>query len=186
MGKFDEELIQTANAIASRGKGILAADESTGTIGKRFAGINVENNRENRRKYRELLFTTKGLGEYCSGCICFDETLRETTADGTSFVQLLKNENIIPGIKLDLGQAPIKDAAPGETSTQGLDGLAKRCQEYYDMGVRFAKWRAVIVINKETGAPTQLAIEEQTRGLARYASICQENGLVPIVEPEVL
>eukprot|EP00612_Vaucheria_litorea_P000030 CAMPEP_0171452174 /NCGR_PEP_ID=MMETSP0945-20130129/384_1 /TAXON_ID=109269 /ORGANISM="Vaucheria litorea, Strain CCMP2940" /LENGTH=353 /DNA_ID=CAMNT_0011976781 /DNA_START=65 /DNA_END=1123 /DNA_ORIENTATION=+ len=186
MGKFDAELIETANAIATPGKGILAADESTGTIGKRFDKISVENNRDNRRKYRQLLFETKGLGEFISGCICFEETLYEKREDGTSFIDLLKAENIIPGIKVDKGQAPIKDAAPGETSTQGIDGLAARCAEYYKHGARFAKWRAVIKIDAATGAPTQLAIDEQTRGLARYASICQENGLVPIVEPEVL
>jgi len=186
MGKFDAELIENANLIATAGKGILAADESIGTIGKRFDQINVENTLDNRRKYRQLLFQTKGLGEYCSGAICFEETLFEKTPEGVSFIDLMKAENIIPGIKVDKGQAPIKDAAPGETSTQGIDGLGDRCKKYYEAGARFAKWRAVIKIDAATGAPSQLAIDEQTRGLARYASICQENGLVPIVEPEVL
>jgi len=186
MGQYDEELIETANRIATPGKGILAADESTGTIGKRFDKIGVENNRDNRRRYRQLLFETKGLGEFCSGCICFEETLYEKTEDGRPFIDLLEAEGIIPGIKVDKGQASIKDAAPGETSTQGLDGLGARCAEYYKHGARFAKWRAVIKIDLANGAPSDLAIDEQTRGLARYASICQENGLVPIVEPEVL
>jgi len=186
MGQYDAELRATALKIASPGKGILAADESTGTIGKRFESIKVENSHENRLKYRQFLFETKGLGEYISGAICFEESLYEKTPEGVSFVELLNKEGIVPGIKVDKGQAAIKDAAPGETSTEGLDGLAKRCKEYYAAGARFAKWRAVILINVENGTPTNLAIEEQTRGLARYASICQENGLVPIVEPEVL
>ncbi len=146
----------------------------------------MDNSRENRKKFRQMLFEAKGLGQYISGCILFEETLYEKKADGTSFVQLLANEGIVTGIKVDKGQALIMGAAPLETSTEGLDGLAKRCQEYYKAGARFAKWRAVIVIDAASGAPTQLAIDEQTRGLARYASICQENGLCPIVEPEVL
>ena len=188
MGKFDAELVATCNAIVRPGHGILAADESTGTIGKRFAPINVENTQDNRRKYRQLLFETKGLGEYISGAICFEETLFEKTPDGTPFVDLLKANNIIPGIKVDKGQAPIDShlAAEGETSTQGLDDLHKRCDKYYAAGARFAKWRAVIKINAANGAPSALAIQEQTNGLARYASICQAHGLAPIVEPEVL
>ena len=186
MGKFDSELIKTANLIASSGKGILAADESVGTIGKRFDKIGVENNRENREKYRRLLFETNGLGEYCSGCIMFEETLFETSPDGRPLIDMLLKENIVPGIKVDKGQATIDGAAPGETSTNGHDGLAQRCAKYYAAGARFAKWRAVILIDSENGAPSQLAIDEQTRGLARYASICQANGLVPIVEPEIL
>lgn len=186
-GAFDAELIATANAIATAGKGILAADESTGTIGKRFDSIKLENNHENRRKYRELLFRTKGLGQYISGCILFEETLFDVAQDGkTKLVELLQAENIAIGIKLDLGQQPIAGAAQGETATEGLDGLAKRCALAYKQGARFAKWRAVVVFDPKTGAPTQLAIDEQVRGLARYASICQANGLVPVVEPEVL
>lgn len=183
--KYEAELIETALKIATSGKGILAADESIGTIGKRFDKIEVENNRDNRRKYRQLLFEAKGLGEYCSGCICFEETLFEKTPDGKDFISLLNAEGVIPGIKVDKGQAPLMGTA-GETSTQGLDGLAARCAEYYKAGARFAKWRAVIKINPASGVPSELGIQEQTRGLARYASICQENGLVPIVEPEVL
>lgn len=139
-----------------------------------------------RRKYRELLFRTAGLGKYVSGCIVFEETLYEKSPDGTSFVDLLKRENIAVGIKVDKGQQPIMGAAPEETSTDGLDGLSKRCADYYKQGARFAKWRAVIIIDQKNGAPTQLAIDEQVRGLARYASICQANGLVPVVEPEIL
>jgi len=164
----------------------LAADESVGTIGKRFAPIGVENNQENRRRYRELLFRTPGLGKFVSGCIVFEETLFEKAADGSPLVDLLKKEGIHIGIKLDKGQQPIAGAAPEETSTDGLDGLAKRASDAYKQGARFAKWRAVIIIDQATGAPTQLAIDEQVRGLARYASICQANGLVPVVEPEVL
>jgi len=186
MGPYDAELIATANAIAASDKGILAADESVGTIGKRFAPIGVENNQENRRRYRELLFNTPGLGKYISGCIVFEETLFEKASNGAPLVDFLKRENIAIGIKLDKGQQPIAGAAPEETSTDGLDGLAKRCQDAYKQGARFAKWRAVIIIDQANGAPTQLAIDEQTRGLARYASICQANGLVPVVEPEVL
>jgi len=186
MGPYDAELIATANAIAASDKGILAADESVGTIGKRFAPIGVENNQENRRRYRELLFRAPGLGRFISGCILFEETLFEKAADGSPLVDLLKRENIAIGIKLDKGQAPIAGAAPEETSTEGLDGLGKRCADAYKQGARFAKWRAVIIIEQKTGAPTQLAIDEQTRGLARYASICQANGLVPVVEPEIL
>ena len=188
MGKFDDELIATCKAIVRPGHGILAADESTGTIGKRFAPIAVENNQDNRRKYRQLLFETKGLGEYISGAICFEETLFEKTPEGTPFVDLLKAQNIIPGIKVDKGQAPIDSphAAPGETSTQGLDDLHKRCDKYYAAGARFAKWRAVIKIDAASGAPSSICIQEQTNGLARYASICQAHGLAPIVEPEIL
>jgi len=186
MGPFDAELIATANAIAASDKGILAADESVGTIGKRFGPIGLENNQENRRRYREMLFRAPGLGKYISGCILFEETLFEKAADGSVLVDLLKKEGIAIGIKLDKGQQPIAGAAPEETSTDGIDGLGKRCADAYKQGARFAKWRAVLVIDQATGAPTQLAIDEQVRGLARYASICQAHGLVPVVEPEIL
>ncbi|PRP79731.1 hypothetical protein PROFUN_12665 [Planoprotostelium fungivorum] len=182
-GKYRQELAQTAQALSQRGKGLLAADESTGTIGKRFDSIKVENNESNRRDYRELLFTTKGWGQYCSGVILYDETLHQKAADGTPFTELLKKEGVISGIKLDKGVVPIP-GTEGETSTQGLDGLAQRCADYYSKGVRFAKWRAVLNINKSS--PSQLGITENAHTLARYAAICQENGLVPIVEPEVL
>jgi len=181
--KFREELISTANAIAFAGKGILAADESTGTIGKRFEKIKLENNEGNRRDYRELLFTTENWGKYCSGVILYEETLGQNTAEGIPFVEILKRNGIIPGIKVDKGLVNISGTA-SETATQGLDGLAERCQKYYKQGARFAKWRAVITIG--LNSPTELGIQENAHTLARYASICQENGLVPIVEPEVL
>jgi len=184
MSAFAAELIATANAIAAPGKGILAADESVGTIGKRFTPIGVENTEENRRLYRQLLFTAKGIGQYISGVICYEETLFHKADDGTSFVDLMRSEGIIPGIKVDKGVAPIP-GTDGETVTTGLDGLAERCARYYAAGARFAKWRGVINIS-DGGAPSELAIRETTSRLAMYASICQANGLVPIVEPEVL
>lgn len=183
--KYRDELIQTANAIAKRGHGILAADESTGTIGKRFEKIKIENNEENRRAYRELLFTSPDWGNYCSGVILYEETLYQKTADGTPFVEILKQKGVIPGIKVDKGLVNI-GGTHEETATQGLDGLGARCAEYYKAGARFAKWRAVLKIDPKKECPSDLAIHENAHGLARYASICQENGLVPIVEPEVL
>jgi len=181
--KFREELVKTANGIASPGKGILAADESTGTIGKRFEKINLENTEPNRRAYRELLFTSPGFANYCSGVILYEETLYQKTADGKPFVELLKELGVIPGIKVDKGLVNIPGTEE-ETATQGLDDLGKRCAEYYKAGARFAKWRAVIKISNT--CPSELAIQETAHSLARYAAICQENGLVPIVEPEVL
>jgi len=183
INKYREELIQTANAIAAPGKGILAADESTGTIGKRFDKIKVENNEANRRAYRELLFTSKGLGQYCSGAILYEETLYQKAEDGTLFVDLMKKEGIIPGIKVDKGLVNI----PGtndETATWGLDGMAERAAKYYAAGARFAKWRSALKITDKE--PSELAILENAHGLARYATICQENGLVPIIEPEIM
>jgi len=181
--QFKEELRKTARAIASPGKGILAADESTNTIGSRFSKIKVENTETNRRAYRELLFTTKGWGQFCSGVILYEETLYQKTEAGKPFVDVLKEEGVIPGIKVDKGTVTIP-GTDGETATQGLDDLHKRCEAYYKAGCRFAKWRAVLKISES--CPTQLAIQENAWGLARYASICQDNGLVPIVEPEVL
>jgi len=182
--KYHDELIATARAIATPGKGILAADESTNTIGSRFQKIGVENNEENRRHYRQLLFTTPESWEHhISGVILFEETLYQKTDDGTPFVDVLKKRGVIPGIKVDKGTQSIP-GCNGETATHGLDGLAQRCQDYYKAGARFAKWRAVIAIGD--GKPSEAAIEENAHGLARYATICQENGLVPIVEPEVL
>lgn len=178
-----KELVASAHAVATPGKGILAADESTGTIGKRFAGINVENTEDNRSFYRSLLFTTKGVGQYISGAILFEETLYQKAPDGTPMVDLLKAEGIIPGIKVDKGLVELF-GSDGEKSTQGLDGLAKRCADYYAAGARFAKWRAVL--NIDTTKPSALSIRETAHSLARYATICQENGLVPIVEPEIL
>ena len=180
---FKEELIENARRIVRPGFGILAADESTGTIGQRFSKIEVENNEENRRAYRDLLFTTEGLENYISGVILYEETLGQKSADGTPFPELLKSKGIIPGIKVDKGLVVI----PGtndENATTGLDGLAERCQKYYAQGARFAKWRAVVKIGN--GRPSQAAVLETAHTLARYAAICQANGLVPIVEPEIL
>lgn len=183
---YAKELIETARAIASPGKGILAADESVGTIGKRFAPINVENNEANRNKYRGLLFRTDKLEESISGCILFEEQLMGKDTDGTPLVDLLKAKNIIPGIKTDKGAKPLAGAHSDETWTSGLDGLLERSQEYYKAGARFAKWRAVIRIDEEKGCPTEQAIKENAWGLARYGAISQMAGLVPIIEPEVL
>lgn len=182
-GKYHDELIANAAYIGTPGKGILAADESTGTIGKRFAAINVENVETNRRTYRELLFCTPGALQYLSGAILFEETLFQKTADGKPFVEVLQEGGVLPGIKVDKGTVELA-GTNGETTTQGLDGLAQRCQQYYAAGARFAKWRAVLKIG--AAEPSQLAINENANGLARYAIICQENGLVPIVEPEIL
>ncbi|GAA0146509.1 hypothetical protein Leryth_015563 [Lithospermum erythrorhizon] len=182
-GKYSEELIANAAYIGTPGKGILAADESTGTIGKRFSSINVENVEENRRALRELLFTTPGALQYLSGVILFEETLYQKTADGTPFVDVMKAGGVLPGIKVDKGTVELP-GTNGETTTQGLDGLAQRCAEYYKAGARFAKWRAVLKIGPNE--PSQLAINDNANGLARYAIICQQNGLVPIVEPEIL
>jgi fructose-bisphosphate aldolase, class I len=177
------DLAAVAKAMVAPGKGILAADESTGTIEKRFKSINVENVEENRRAYRDMLFTTKGLGQYISGVILFDETIRQKSADGTSFVQLLTDQGILPGIKVDAGAKSLA-LHPGESVTEGLDGLPKRCAEYVKLGAKFTKWRAVITIGN--GIPSRACIEENAHALARYAAISQEAGLVPIVEPEVL
>ncbi|XP_023881864.1 fructose-bisphosphate aldolase 6, cytosolic [Quercus suber] len=182
-GKYADELCANAAYIGTPGKGILAADESTGTIGKRLSSINVENVEENRRALRELLFTTPGALQYLSGVILFEETLYQKTHDGKPFVDLLKENGVLPGIKVDKGTVELA-GTNGETTTQGLDGLAQRCQKYYEAGARFAKWRAVLKIGPTE--PSQLAINENANGLARYAIICQENGLVPIVEPEIL
>jgi len=165
------------------GFGILAADESTGTIGKRFDKIKVENTVENRRAYRELLITTPEWEKYISGIIMYEETLEQKTKDGKPFLEILKEKGVIPGIKVDKGVVNIA-GTNGETATTGIDGLGERCKKYYAMGCRFAKWRAVLKIGD--GIPSEMAITENAHNLARYASICQENGLCPIVEPEVL
>ena len=177
------QLRATACAMVARGKGILAADESTGTIEKRFKGIAVENSEANRRGYRDMLFTTRGLGEHISGVILYDETLRQKGIDGRPFAEILSRQGIIPGIKVDTGAKPMA-LCPGETVTEGLDGLGKRCAEYVKLGARFAKWRGVITIG--AGIPSEACIVANAHALARYAAICQETGLVPIVEPEVL
>ena len=177
------DLASIANAMVAEGKGILAADESTGTIKKRLASINLESTEENRRAYRDLLFTTEGVEEFISGVILYDETLRQKSHDGTPFPALLNGKGIIPGIKPDKGAKPMA-GFPGEKVTEGLDGLRERLQEYYDLGARFGKWRAVITIGD--GIPTRTCLEANAHALARYAALCQEVGLVPIVEPEVL
>jgi fructose-bisphosphate aldolase class I len=182
--QYADELVATANAMSVPGKGILAADESTGTIGKRFAGISVENIEENRRAYRELLFTTDGFEKHCSGVIMFEETLGQSCRDGTTFVDLLNAKAIIPGIKVDKGVVPLPGNTRGETTTQGLDGLGERCAGYYARGARFAKWRAVLTIGDTL--PSIQCLDDNAECLARYAAICQQNGLVPIVEPEIL
>jgi fructose-bisphosphate aldolase class I len=173
----------TAKALVPPGKGILAADESMGTIGKRFGALGIECTEENRRVYRQMLFTSPGLAECISGVILFDETIRQKTDDGTPFPQYLESQGAIPGIKVDKGKIPLP-AAPGEDVTEGLDGLRDRLAEYRDLGARFAKWRSVIHIGP--GLPTTYAIDANAHGLARYAALCQDAGLVPIVEPEVL
>ena len=177
------DLATVARAMAPEGRGILAADESTGTIKKRFDSINIENTEENRRAYRDLLFTTEGAEEFISGVILFDETIRQKALDGTPFPQLLKSKGIVPGIKPDKGAKPLA-GFPGETVTEGLDGLRERLQEYHELGAGFCKWRAVITIGD--GIPTSFCLDANAHALARYAALCQEVGLVPIVEPEVL
>jgi fructose-bisphosphate aldolase class I len=181
--QFKAELIQVAKEIAAAGKGILAADESTGTIGQRFQSINVENTLENRRAYRDLLFTAPGIEEHISGVIMFEETVDQASADGQNFTQLLRKRGIHVGIKLDKGLVVI-GGTNGENATTGLDGLAGRAKAFYEKGCRFAKWRAVVKIGQ--GLPSELAIAETAHSLARYGSICQDNGLVPIIEPEIL
>lgn len=180
-----KELAENANKIASPGRGILAADESTGTIQKRFDTYGIENTEENRSFYRGLLFSTKGVGKYISGAILFEETLYQKSPEGVLMTDLLKAEDILPGIKVDKGLVDLW-GTDGEKATQGLDGLAKRCQDYYKAGARFAKWRCVLNIDQAKGKPSQVAIDETAHTLARYASICQENRLVPIVEPEIM
>ena len=177
------ELARIAKAMVAKNKGILAADESTGTIKKRFDGIKLESTEEHRRTYRELLFTAPEAAQYISGVIFYDETLRQKTKDGVPFPQYLTKLGIIPGIKVDTGAKPMA-LFPGETITEGLDGLRERLVEYHKLGARFAKWRAVIDI--ADGIPTSYAIEANAQALARYAALCQENDIVPIVEPEVL
>ncbi len=177
------ELEATARAMVAPGKGILAADESSPTIKKRFDSIQVESTEESRRSYREMLFTTAGVEEFISGVIFFDETLRQSTADGTPFPKLLQEKGIIPGIKVDKGAKALA-GAEGEKVTEGLDGLRDRIAEYHGLGARFAKWRAVITIGD--GIPSDTCLDANAHALARYAALCVEGGLVPIVEPEVL
>jgi fructose-bisphosphate aldolase, class I len=178
-----QQLEATARALVADGKGILAADESSGTIKKRLDSIDVESTEENRRAYRDLLFTTEGVEEFISGVILFDETIRQSAADGTPFPELLAGRGVIPGIKVDNGAKPLA-GAPDETITEGLDGLRERLEEYRELGARFTKWRAVITIGDDI--PSQYSLWTNAHALARYAALSQEAGLVPIVEPEVL
>lgn len=168
--------------IASKGRGILAMDESNATCGKRLESIGLENTEDNRRTYRELLVTTPGLGQYISGAIMFEETLFQNTSSGKKMTECLTEQGIVPGIKVDKGLVPLANSN-GESWCMGLDGLDKRCEEYYKAGARFAKWRSVVSI---AAGPSQIALRDCAYGLARYAAIAQNAGLVPIVEPEVL
>src|SRR6187397_306934 len=177
------ELQVTCDALVRQGKGILAADESGPTIAKRFKAIGVESTEENRRAYRELILGAPGLGEFISGVILGEETLGQRAVDGTPLPQVLVRQGVVPGIKVDAGKIPLA-LAPGDEITQGLDGLAKRLDGYKEQGARFAKWRAVY--NVSDTLPSRLAIEANAQALARYAAICQQQGVVPIVEPEVL
>src|SRR3954454_6845573 len=177
------ELHETARALVAEGKGILAADESDGTIKKRFDTIGVDSTEESRRGYRNLLFTTPGVEEYISGVILFDETIRQKADDGTPFPELLASKGVVPGIKVDKGAKPLA-LAEGETVTEGLDGLRRRLEEYRELGARFAKWRATYSISDTL--PSEYCIWTNAHALARYAALCQEVGIVPIVEPEVL
>jgi len=177
------ELDTIARAMVAKDKGILAADESSGTITKRFDKIKLDSTEESRRTYRELLFTTPGASDYISGVILYDETIRQKTRDGVPFPEFLSRNGMLPGIKVDLGAKPLA-GFPGETITEGLDGLRDRLAEYRTLGAKFAKWRAVIDIAE--GIPTRFCIEANAHALARYAALCQQAGIVPIVEPEVL
>ncbi|MBM3673026.1 MAG: fructose-bisphosphate aldolase class I [Actinobacteria bacterium] len=178
-----DALKTTANALVAPGKGILAADESSGTIKKRFDSIKVESTEDNRRAYRELLFTTDGAEEHISGVILYDETIRQSASDGTPFPKLLADRGIIPGIKVDTGAKMLALGGDGEEVTEGLDGLRERLEEYKGLGARFAKWRATYTITDVL--PSQQAMHSNAHALARYAALCQEAGIVPIVEPEV-
>ena len=178
-----QKLIDTVEAMLAPGKGVLAADESSGTIKRRFDSINVESTEENRRDYREMLFRTPGVSEFISGVILFDETIRQNGADGAPLVKVLTDQGIVPGIKVDKGTQPIPGAR-NELMTEGLDGLRDRLREYAELGAGFTKWRAVITIGD--GIPTAHCIDVNAHALARFAALSQEAGLVPIVEPEVL
>lgn len=184
--KYSSELKETAAKMIRPGYGLLACDESTGTVGTRLESIGLENIEENRKIWRELLFTTPDLGKYVSGAILFEETLYQSSTDGKPFVEVLNDAGIIPGIKVDSGLKTLVGGGEGETWCSGLDGLYEKCCNHYEQGARFAKWRTAVRINVEKGLPSALAVNEAAWGLARYARICQEAGLVPIVEPEIL
>ena len=185
-GQYAAELRETATKMTLKGKGLLACDESTGTVGARLESIGLENTESNRQTWRNLLFTTPGISEYVSGAILYEETLFQDDPSGKPFVDVLKANNIIPGIKVDMGLRPLVGAGPGENWCTGLDGLLERCEKYYAQGARFAKWRTALKVDVANNCPTDLAIEVAAQDLARYARICQEAGLVPIVEPEIM
>ena len=185
-GKYVDELKATATAMVIPGKGLLACDESTGTVGTRLEANGMENTEPNRQKWRNLLFTTPDIGKYISGAILFEETLYQSDPAGKPFVDVLNGNGIIPGIKVDTGLKDLCGGNEGEKWCSGLDNLAERCAKYYEQGARFAKWRTALKIDVAAGCPTDLAIDVAAQDLARYARICQENGLVPIVEPEIL
>lgn len=178
-----DQLESVAQAMVAPGKGIIAIDESSGTIKKRFDAVGVESTEENRRSYREMLLTTPNLADHISGAILFDETIRQKTQDGVPFAEFMRAAGVIPGIKVDKGAKPLA-GCPGELVTEGLDGLRERLDEYVRLGAQFAKWRAVITIDEDI--PSATCIEANSHALARYAALCQEAGLVPMVEPEVL
>lgn len=180
-----DALKQTARAMVAPGQGVLAMDESNPTCGKRLQAVGVENTEDNRRAYRDLLLGTPGLGEYISGAILYDETIRQQNPDGKAFTELMKEQGIIPGIKVDTGAKELA-LHSGEKVTEGLDGLRERLEEYRGLGARFCKWRAVITIDRNAGLPSRGCLQANAHALARYAALCQEAGLVPIVEPEVL
>jgi fructose-bisphosphate aldolase, class I len=179
----DMDLVSVAEAMVAEGKGILAIDESAGTIAKRFQAINIDSTEENRRAYREMLLTTAGLGKHISGAILYDETIRQSTRNGVPFIKVMQDAGVIPGIKVDTGAHPFA-GHPGEKISEGLDGLRQRLEEYRALGARFAKWRAVITIGENI--PTSSCVDANAHALARYAALCQEADIVPIVEPEVL
>lgn len=178
-----EQLESIAQAMVAPGKGIIAIDESSSTIKKRFDAVGIDNSEENRRAYRELLLTAPGLADHISGAILYDETLRQSTRAGKPFIEVLRAAGILPGIKVDMGPQPLA-GFPGEVVTEGLDGLRRRLAEYAGLGARFAKWRAVIHIGEDM--PSSTCIEANNHALARYAALCQEAGIVPMVEPEVI
>ncbi|MDQ3641411.1 MAG: fructose-bisphosphate aldolase class I [Actinomycetota bacterium] len=179
------DLAAVAQAMVARGRGVLAADESNATITKRFGALDIESTEENRRAYRDTLLSTPGIEEYISGVILYDETIRQSSADGTPFPKMLESKGILPGIKVDTGSKPLA-LDNDEQVTEGLDGLRERIEEYVSLGAKFAKWRAVIIIDEEKGFPSDYAIRCNAHALARYGALCQEGGLVPIIEPEVL
>ena len=178
-----DQLAAIAQAMVAPGKGIIAIDESTATIKKRFDSVGIDCTEENRRAYREMLLTTPKLGQHISGAILYDETLRQKTKSGVPFTKVMMDNGILPGIKVDMGAKPLA-GFPGEVVTEGLDGLRERLKEYAQLGAKFAKWRAVITIGED--APSGTCIEANCHALARYAALCQEAGIVPMVEPEVL